>query len=351
MHSFLVTTNLVHCTLTTRRQQSIQLNSQPAMPRRTQQQIHSPTHHPTVISSTAVLFTLAHDDQVEPLPAHDILGDLLPFLRAGRLTLISTSPHDLLVENNLYDSTVLGEQQSQLTSYQRRKVGLSEKEREWPIGSQSSYYGDSPVQRNATGSPAPVTVTAQSSHQRRPMFSWCSFIALGPYSSSYLCSPRPSVSLTLDLIPLSPTSPSLTQAPSTALMIPMAKLIMHRHVRVAFFRFPFVNLAHISRFLITFFPDDALNPPSPLPLPYPRRHIAVSTSSHLLPSSSKHHPRSILICPRQMAGPSSSPSTQSTCIAPETRSATATPTPVTITSTIANAATTMIPPDVARPLS
>ena len=96
---------------------------------------------------------------------------LSPFLHAGRLTLIFTSPHDLLVEDNLSDSTVLSEQQSQLTSYQRRKVGLSEKEREWPIGSQSSYSGDSPVQRNTTGSPAPATVTAQSSHHQRPMFS------------------------------------------------------------------------------------------------------------------------------------------------------------------------------------
>ena len=74
-----------------------------------------------------------------------------------------------------------------------------------PRVSQSSYYGDSPVQRNAKGSPAPDTVTAQPSHQR-PVFPtrlfWCVSIALGPYSSSHLCAPRPSISLILDLIAL-----------------------------------------------------------------------------------------------------------------------------------------------------
>ena len=80
--------------------------------------------------------TLAHDDLVEPLPAPDILGDLLPFLRAGGLALIFTSLPVLLVEDNSNDSTVLSEQQSQLTSYQRRKVGLGEKEREWSMRSQ-----------------------------------------------------------------------------------------------------------------------------------------------------------------------------------------------------------------------
>jgi hypothetical protein len=37
-------------------------------------------------------------------------------------------------------------------------------------------------------------------------------------------------------------------------MLFMAKLIMHRHVRIAFFRFPFVTLVHLtSLFLIAFF--------------------------------------------------------------------------------------------------
>ena len=38
---------------------------------------------------------------------------------------------------------------------------------------------------------------------------------------------------------------------------------MHRHVRIAFFRFPFVNLAHITSLSYCFstYPDDALNNP------------------------------------------------------------------------------------------
>jgi len=58
---------------------------------------------------------------------------------------------------------------------------------------------------------------------------WCAPIALGPYSPSHLCAPRPSISLTLDLIalPPSPTSPSPTQASSAAPMLSIAKPIMH----------------------------------------------------------------------------------------------------------------------------
>jgi len=100
------------------------------------------------------------------------------------------------------------------------------------------------------GSPASVTVTAYGVSK---MVIWCASITLGPYSSSYLCTPRPYISLILDLIalPPSPTSPSPTQASSTTPMLSMAKLVMHQHVRIAFFRFPFVCLAHIpSRFLI-----------------------------------------------------------------------------------------------------
>jgi len=121
------------------------------------------------------------------------------------------------------------------------------------------------------------------------------------------------------------------------------------------FRFPFVNLAHLtSRFLIAFFPPNvALNPPSSSPPPRPRRHIlvagiAVSTSGQSFPSSSKHHLRSIIICPKRMTGPSYSPSTSSTCPTPATHSATATPTQVTLTSTTANAATIIDPPAVAH---
>ena len=86
---------------------------------------------------------------------------------------------------------------------------------------------------------------------------WCASITLGPYSSSYLCSPRPSISLTLHpiAVPPSPTSPSPTQAPSIALMLSMAKLIVHRHVRIAFLRFRLSTwLTLTSRFLIAFSP-------------------------------------------------------------------------------------------------
>jgi len=52
------------------------------------------------------------------------LGDLLPFLRGG-LGLIFTSRLVLLVGGNSNDSTVLGEQQSQLTSYQPQKLDVN----------------------------------------------------------------------------------------------------------------------------------------------------------------------------------------------------------------------------------
>jgi len=192
------------------------------MPLRTREQDHSPTHHPTVIPSTTTYvlnLTLGHDEQVEPLLTFSAtFWDLLPFLCACGLALIFTSLLVLLVEDSSNDSTVLGVQQSQVTSYQRRNVGLSEKERGWPMGSQSSYYGDSPVLRNATGSPSEVTVTAQPSNHQRPVFPkglvWYTSIALSPYSSSHICAPRPSISLILDLIALLPssTSPSPTQA-------------------------------------------------------------------------------------------------------------------------------------------
>jgi len=167
--------------------------------------------------------------------------------------------------------------------------------------SQSRYYGYLPSRGTSWVPrlwspllPSPVITSARCFHK-----SWCASIALGPYSSSYLCAPRPSISLILHpmALPPSPTSPSP--------MLSIAKLIMHLHVRIAFFHSSFVNLANIaSRFLIAFFPDDALNPPSSSPPPHPRRHvlvagIAVSTTDHHSSSSSKHHPRSIIICPRQ----------------------------------------------------
>jgi len=163
------------------------------------------------------------------------------------------------------------------------------------MGSQSSYHGGSPVQRNATVPQlrSPVLPTTSTRCFQKRLF-WCVSIALGPYSSSYLCAPPPSISLVLDLIalPPPPTSPSPTQDSSAAPILSITKLVMHRHVRIAFFRFPFVNLAHItSRLLIALCPiqpDDALNPPSSSPPQYPRRNIfvagiALSTSGHHFP--------------------------------------------------------------------
>jgi len=327
------------------------------------QQDHSPTDQPTVITSTAtylLTLTLAYDDQVEPLPAPDILGDLLLFLRASSLALIFNSLLVLPVESNSNDSTVLGEQQSQLTSYQCRKVGLSEKEREWPMGSQLSYGGDSPVQRNSTGPPAAVTVTAQPSHHQHPVFPKRLFgahLRAWSYSSSCLCAPRPSISLVLDFTaqPRSPTGPSPTHASSAAHAIyrkaDRAPTCVYRLLSS-----PICQLgSHIHQaFSLLFFPmtlsESTL--PSPSSLPHPRRHvfvagIAVSTSRHLVSSSSKHHPWSIILCLRQTTGSSYFTEYVEYVHDASARNATATPTQPTLTSNITNTATTMTPSGIA----
>jgi hypothetical protein len=198
-----------------------------------------------------LIITLAHGDQVEPLPAPNVPSDclgLVPFLCAGGLALIFTALLVLLVEDHSNDSKLLGEQQSQLTIFQRRFVGLSEKEREWSIRSQSSYYGYSPV-RGASRAPQlrpplPPRPAATSAPCLQKVI-WCVSTALVPYSSSYPCVLRPSILLILDLLaqPPSPTSPSPTQVSSAAPMLSMAKLIMHRHVRIACF------VSHLSPWL------------------------------------------------------------------------------------------------------
>jgi len=99
-------------------------------------------------------------------------------------------------------------------------------------------------------------------------------------------------------------------------------------------------------------PDDALNPPSSSPPPYPRRHafvagIAVSTSAINFPLSpntpavhyfmsktddrSKVHAKHVHIASDSQRNNN--------------------PNPSQLTNTTANAFTTMTPPDVARPLS
>jgi len=81
-------------------------------------------------------------------------SDLVPFLCANGYTLIFIALLVLLVEDDSNDSRVLRKQQPQLTSHQRRIIGLSEKEREWSKHLHSSCYGYSPVQRNVTVYPA-----------------------------------------------------------------------------------------------------------------------------------------------------------------------------------------------------
>ena len=89
-------------------------------------------------------------------------------------------------------------------------------------------------------------------------------------------------------------------------MLSMAKLIMHRHVRIDFFGFPFVNLAHItSRFLIYFstYSDDTPNSPYIITsATHPRRHAFVTSAVVLIPghhfsSLYKYRPLSTIICP------------------------------------------------------
>jgi len=212
MHSSLVTTNLVLCVLTARCQHSMQLDNQPAM-HATAQSTARPFSHSSpdsnILDNGPTCSLL-----LSPTMIWSNLGDLLPFLRAGGLALIFTSRLVLLVEDNSNDSTVLSEQQSQLTSYQRPKVGQSEKEREWSTRSQSSYYGYSSVQRNITGSPATITVTALASHPSARCFQ-NGYLVRWSYQPSYICAPRPPISLTLDLIAVPPSlmSPLPTQAP------------------------------------------------------------------------------------------------------------------------------------------
>jgi hypothetical protein len=188
---------------------------------------------------------------------------LVPFLCAGGLALIFTALLVLLVEDDSSDSKLLGEQQSQLTSYQRWFVGLSEKEREWSMRSQSSYYdihpsrGTSRVpQLRSLLLPRPAATSARC-------FQKGYLVRIHRTCSLFLIlSMRLSTVHLADARPHSPTtSPPPTQAPSVAPMLSMAKLIMHRHVCIACFRIPFVNLLTQRHTFSFAFSDDALNSP------------------------------------------------------------------------------------------
>ena len=145
-------------------------------PLRTRPQGLCPVHHP--IRIYLITASLAHSgsrptmimSNLSPPPTFPAtFWDLVPFLCAGGLALIFTALLVLLVEDDSSDRKVLGEQRSQLASYQRRFVGLSEKEREWSTRPHSSYYSYSPFQKKAMGSPASMTGTAKTSYQR-PVF-------------------------------------------------------------------------------------------------------------------------------------------------------------------------------------
>jgi len=166
---------------------------------------------------------------------------------------------------------------------------------------------------NTTGSPATVTVNAQPSHQH-PVFqngyvvriyrAWSLFLILSMCSSTIHFA---------DTRPHSPTTFAYDSITHTSFVgITPYHLCEADHAPTCayrFLRFSFVRWVHITpRVFIAFFSDDALNPPSSSPPPRPRRHvffasIAVSTSGRHISSSSKHHPRSIIICPRQPTGP------------------------------------------------
>ena len=150
---------------------------------------------------------------------------------------------------------MLGEQQSQLISYQRRFVGLSEKEREWSMRLHSSYYGYSPVQKKVTSSSAPVTVTAQTSHHQRPVFPKRLF---GAYLSRLVTIPHRICTVHLaDTQPHSPTT--LPYESITHTIITGSSHVIYGKADYAptcTYRLPslpIVHLAHITlRYLITF---------------------------------------------------------------------------------------------------
>jgi len=143
MHSSFVTTSLVYCVLTARLHSARQPARYATTYSTTRPFYHSSADRNLLDNGpTYSLLLSSYDDQVEPLHTPDVpatFWDLAPFFCAGDLALIFTALLALLIEDESSESKVLGEQQLQLTSYQRRLVGLSEKEGESSIRSQSGY--------------------------------------------------------------------------------------------------------------------------------------------------------------------------------------------------------------------
>ena len=116
--------------------------------------------------------------------------------------------------------------------------------------SHSSYCDYSPLQRNAMGSPASVTVTAQTSHHQRPVFPNRLF---GAYLSRLVTIPH--LICTVHLADTQPHSPTALAYES----ITHASIIGGSHAKADYAptcayclpSFPVVHLAHITlRFLI-----------------------------------------------------------------------------------------------------
>ena len=160
---------------------------------------------------------------------------------------------------------------------------------------------------------------------------------------SLICLSVGFLSLILNLIalPFSPTSPPPTQAPLVAPVLPVAGLIMHRHVLIALLRFHLPTLAdtmlRFSQYISTY-SNGALSPPRVVASAV--ASVGVETVVPPLPTSPAVYP---IICLRRAIEKHDHRACTARMHTPATRSATATATaiPITFTSTTANAAATV----------
>ena len=174
------------------------------------------------------------------------------------------------------------------------------------------------LSKERNGSLSSATAAGQTSHHQRPVFPNRLFgaytIALGAFSSCQLrvfrrfiahLSPSSFPYLIVNLIapPPSPMSPSLTQAPPAAPMLPMEKLIMHQHVLIALFRFDLPSLADtILRFshCISTYSTHAPNPPRIIASATHLRGRCVGVESAVSPSPNTARCCLLNLCPRRM---------------------------------------------------
>jgi len=187
---------------------------------------HSPGRQQPTRLTTLLTHTLAHDDQVEPRRTRRLFGTSYPS-SAPEISPSSSlrSPYSSKTNRTIARRAGIAAHQLSTAVCRpecegARMVHAFAIELLWPF-------------TRPEGSPASVTVTV---HSVSKMVIWCASITLGPYSSSYLCAPRPYISLILDPIalPPSPTSPSPTQASSTTPMLSMATLVINMCVLPSF---------------------------------------------------------------------------------------------------------------------